>query len=109
MPRSRAGSVLLRLLVGLLALLVLGGAGAAAFLYLSLVKDLPDFRSLEDYRPALTTTVVDRAGRPIGEFFEERRRLVRLEDLPPHIVQAFIAAEDDKFFEHSGIDYVSIA
>ena len=71
--------------------------------------DLPDLRSLEDYRPALDATVVlDRAGRPIGEFFEERRRLVRLEDLPPHVVQAFVAAEDDTFFEHSGIDYCSI-
>jgi len=108
MPRSTAGSVVLRLLVGLVALLLLGGAGAAALVYLSLVSDLPDLRTLEDYRPPLTTVVVDRAGRPIGEFFEERRRLVRLEDLPPHVVQAFIAAEDDTFFEHSGIDYASI-
>lgn len=108
MPRSRAGSVVLRLLVGLLALLLLGGGAAAGFLYHGLVADLPDLRNLEDYRPALTTTVVDRAGRPIGEFYEERRHVVRLEDLPPHVVSAFIAAEDDTFFEHSGIDYASI-
>lgn len=109
MARSRAVSVLLRLFFGLFALLVLGAAGTAALVYRSLVADLPDLERLEDYRPALTTTVFDRSGKPIGEFFEERRRLVRLDELPPHVVQAFIAAEDDTFFEHSGIDYVSIA
>jgi penicillin-binding protein 1A len=100
--------VIVRLLLGLLAVLVVGATAVAALLYFSLVRDLPDLQGLEDFRPALTTTVVDRDGRPIGEFFEERRRLVRLEDLPPHVVQAFIAAEDDTFFQHSGIDYASI-
>jgi penicillin-binding protein 1A len=108
MARSRARSIVLRTLLGLAALVILGGAAAVALLYASLVADLPDLRSLEDYRPALTSVVLDRSGRPIGEFYEERRRLVDLEDLPPHVVQAFIAAEDKTFFEHSGIDYVSI-
>ena len=58
-------------------------ASAAAFaagiigagLYLSLVRDLPDLKTVEDYRPPLTTRVLDRNGRPIGEFSSERRRL----------------------------------
>jgi penicillin-binding protein 1A len=108
MARSRARSIILRTLLGLVALLVLGGATAATLLYWSLVADLPDLRSLEDYRPPLTTVVLDRNGKPIGEFYEERRRLIDLDALPPHVVQAFIAAEDKTFFEHSGIDYVSI-
>jgi penicillin-binding protein 1A len=108
MARSRARSIVLRTLLGLAALLALGAAGVATFLYLALVSDLPDLRSLEDYRPALTSVVLDRERRPIGEFYEERRRLVNLADLPPHVVDAFIAAEDETFFEHSGIDYVSI-
>jgi penicillin-binding protein 1A len=108
MPRSRAASVILRVVLGLVALLLLGSGAALGFLYVSLVRDLPDLQGLEDFRPALTSTVFDRSGRPIGEFFEERRRIVRLEDLPTHVVQAFIAAEDDTFFEHSGIDYASI-
>ena len=108
MARSRARSIVLRTLLALVALVVLGGGAAVAFLYASLVADLPDLRSLEDYRPALTSVVLDREGRPIGEFYEERRRLVDLDDLPPHVVQAFIAAEDKTFFEHSGIDYASI-
>jgi penicillin-binding protein 1A len=108
MARSRARSIVLRTLLALFLLMGLGGAAAATFLYLALVADLPDLRSLEDYRPALTTVVLDRAGRPIGEFSEERRRLVPLADLPPHVTQAFIAAEDKTFWEHSGIDYQSI-
>ena len=67
-------------------------------------SDLPDFQSLEDYRPALTTTVLDREGRPIGEFFEQRRSLTPLAEIPPHAVQAFIAAEDGAFYQHRGID-----
>lgn len=108
MARSRARSIVLRTLLGLFALLLLGGVAAGGFLYLSLTADLPDLRSLEDYRPPLASIVLDRNGKPIGEFYEERRRLVNLEDLPHHVVQAFIAAEDKTFFEHSGIDYLSI-
>jgi penicillin-binding protein 1A len=108
MARSRARSIVLRTLFGLVALVVVLGAAAAAVLYMSLVADLPDLRSLEDYRPPLTSVVLDRSGRPIGEFYEERRRLVDLESLPPHVVQAFIAAEDKTFFEHEGVDYASI-
>ena len=108
MARSRARSIVLRTLFGLVALVVALGAAAALLVYTALVADLPDLRSLEDYRPPLTSVVLDRSGRPIGEFYEERRRLVDLEDLPPHVVQAFIAAEDKTFFEHEGVDYASI-
>ena len=108
MARSRARSIVLRTLFGLVALVVALGAAAALLVYTALVADLPDLHSLEDYRPPLTSVVLDRSGRPIGEFYEERRRLVDLEDLPPHVVQAFIAAEDKTFFEHEGVDYASI-
>jgi penicillin-binding protein 1A len=92
-----------------LALLVaLGGAAAAGLVYFTLLRDLPDFHSLADYSPALTTVVLDRDGREIGEFFEQRRRLVPVAELPKHVVLAFVAGEDDAFFQHSGLDYVAI-
>ena len=90
------------------ALGALAAGAAAALFYLAFVRDLPDFRSLADYRPPLTSVVLDRHGTPIGEFYEFRRRVIPLEQVPIHVVQAFIAAEDDTFFEHSGVDYVSI-
>ncbi len=82
--------------------------GWVAF-YALILRGLPEFETLAEYRPALASTVFDRQGQLIGEFFEERRRLVALEDVPEHVVQAFIASEDDAFYEHSGIDYRSIA
>jgi penicillin-binding protein 1A len=98
-----------RILLGVAALAALGSGIVAGLLYVSLARDLPDFRSLADYRPALTSVVLDRDGVPIGEFSEFRRRLVPLEQVPKHVIQAFLAAEDDSFYEHSGVDYRSIA
>lgn len=94
--------------VGLLVLVAAGAAGTAIALYLAIVSDLPDLHGIDDYRPPLASTVYDRDGRPIGEFFDERRRLVRLEEIPEHVILAFVAGEDDNFFEHSGIDFRSI-
>ncbi|MCP5069382.1 MAG: penicillin-binding protein, partial [bacterium] len=94
----------------LVAVVVLGlavGAAATAF-YLEFVRDLPSFETLADYRPSLTSTVFDRQGRPIGEFYEHRRQLTPLEDVPDLVIQAFLAAEDDTFYEHGGVDYRSI-
>jgi len=82
-------------------------AGAIAF-YFAFVRDLPDLRDARDYRPALSSVVLDRSGREIGEFFVERRQLTPLDQVPEHVVRAFVAAEDSAFFEHAGIDYVSI-
>jgi penicillin-binding protein 1A len=88
-------------------LLALGVVGLFAVWWLVL-RDLPDVESLADYKPALTSRVLDRHGAPIGEFFEERRMLTPLDEVPEIVVQAFLAAEDDTFFEHRGVDYVSL-
>jgi len=103
--------VLMRIVVGLVALAGLGlaaAAGAAFLLYQAIVRDLPDLQRLDDYRPPLASTVYARDGRPIGEFFDERRRLVRLDEIPRHVILAFVAGEDDSFFQHSGVDIRSI-
>jgi penicillin-binding protein 1A len=88
-------------------LVVAGITGAIAF-YLAFVRDLPDLKTVEDYRPPIASRVVDRDNEEIGAFFTERRTLVPLESLPEHLVQAFVAGEDSSFFEHAGIDYRSI-
>jgi penicillin-binding protein 1A len=90
---------------GLLSLAALvGGVG----FYLAFLRDLPDIRSVQDYRPPLASIVYDRNGQRIGEFFNERRQLATLDEIPQHVVRAFVAAEDSTFFEHGGIDYQSI-
>jgi len=106
MAQARSRVARLLLLLGGLALL--GGGAAAAGVYWTFLRDLPDLRSLEDYEPRLASRVYDREGRPIGEFYDERRRLVALEDVPRHVRLAFVAAEDSSFYEHEGLDYGAI-
>jgi penicillin-binding protein 1A len=97
-------------LIPLLAagLLFLGGVGGTLAFYFAFLSDLPDLHSVADYRPPLASYVFDREGRPIGAYFNERRRLTPYERVPRHVVEAFVSGEDNTFFEHKGIDYQSI-
>ncbi|HEY5657159.1 MAG TPA: PBP1A family penicillin-binding protein [Myxococcota bacterium] len=109
MSSMRSGrSRVARLPLLVAGLLFLGGVGATLALYFAFLIDLPDLRSVADYRPPLASYVFDREGRPIGSYFKERRRLISYERVPEHVVQAFVAGEDSTFFEHKGIDYQSI-
>lgn len=97
-----------RVLLALVLLLAFGAGAGATFLYATLFRDLPDLRSVEDYQPPLTSRVLDYNGKLIGRYASERRELAPLGSLPEHVGLAFVAAEDSHFFEHAGIDYVSI-
>lgn len=63
---------------------------------------------MQDYHPNLVTKVYSSDGHIIAEFFVERRIVVPFNRVPKHTVQAFLAAEDSKFYEHEGISYTSI-
>ena len=102
------GSRTARLLLLAAALSVVAVVAAGAAVYWSFVRDLPALETLADYQPALTSTVLDRHGTPIGEFYEFRRRLTPLAEVPPVVIQAFLATEDKSFYAHSGVDYLSI-
>ncbi len=70
---------------------------------------LPNINRLEDYHPKQVTTITDANDRRIGELFTERRTLVPYAKIPPIVVDAFIAAEDDAVpGSHGGIDYVGM-
>ncbi|MCK7505798.1 MAG: transglycosylase domain-containing protein [Desulfobacterales bacterium] len=71
-------------------------------------QDLPKINSLMDYRPPIITTVYAEDGRKIAEFFKERRIVIPLSEVPPLLVNAFVAAEDSRFFQHQGVDPFSI-
>ncbi len=77
-------------------------------LYFYLRLELPDISTLKHYRPPAVTTVYDRHGTPVAYWYRERRFPVPLEKMPPYLIQAFVAAEDARFYEHKGIDFVSI-
>ncbi len=90
--------------------------GAACFIVLigmiiwlaSIKSSLPQILQIKDYKPLLVSPVYDRKNKKIGEFFRERRTLVPYERIPEKTIQAFLAAEDDQFFSHSGINYLAI-
>ncbi|MBU4287397.1 MAG: PBP1A family penicillin-binding protein, partial [Proteobacteria bacterium] len=71
-------------------------------------KDLPKISSLTDYRPPIITTVYSDDNRKIAEFYKERRIILSLSEMPKVLIDAFIAAEDARFFKHKGIDFLSI-
>lgn len=70
---------------------------------------LPSLDSLTDYRPKIPLRVFTADGYLIGEFGEERRNLVPIQDVPAKMKHAILAAEDDRFYQHSGIDSLGIA
>jgi penicillin-binding protein 1A len=70
---------------------------------------LPSLEVLTDYRPKIPLQVLSAEGELIGEFGEERRALVAIKDVPKPMVQAILAAEDERFYEHGGVDYIGVA
>jgi penicillin-binding protein 1A len=96
-----------RILAGLATIAVsLVGAvaigGLAVYYYLA--PTLPEVAQLRDIRLQVPLRVYSRDGRLLAQIGEQRRIPVRFEDIPRHVVDAFIAAEDDRFFTHGGID-----
>jgi penicillin-binding protein 1A len=79
-------------------------AGVAAYLYFS--RGLPSVPSLDEYRPPAITEMISADGQIVGEFFEERRKVVPYQRIPRHVVQAFLASEDKNFFDHRGVDWL---
>jgi len=92
----------------------LAGAAAAAaallmvFAFAVVYSNLPSIDALTDYRPKIPLRVWTADGLLIGEFGEERRDYVAVADMPDLMKKAILAAEDDRFYEHRGVDYAGI-
>ena len=84
---------------------------AAAMVFVVLILTYPNLPSLEiltDYRPKIPLRVYTADGHLIGEFGEERRAVVHIQDVPEVMKQAILAAEDERFYQHSGIDALGV-
>ncbi|MDR0479703.1 MAG: penicillin-binding protein 1A [Burkholderiaceae bacterium] len=96
-------------LIGLAAALalcvVIIGALALALAY----PNLPDVSALADYQPKLPLRVYTSEGKLIGEFGQERRNLTPVKNIPKIMINAVLATEDARFYQHHGIDYLGIA
>ncbi len=90
--------------------LVVAGGAAAWLLIRHYETDLPSVAELErGYHPSQVTRVVARDGTLLAELFTERRTIVSIDSLPPHVKLAVLAAEDANFYNHEGINYLGIA
>ncbi|MFA5824569.1 MAG: penicillin-binding protein 1A [Gallionellaceae bacterium] len=69
---------------------------------------LPSLEVLTDYRPKVPLRVFSAEGMLIGEFGEERRELIKIDEVPDLMKKAILAAEDDRFYEHGGVDYIGV-
>ncbi len=89
--------------LGLVGLLLVAAAGVGTYYYLA--PDLPRIDVLRDVRLQVPLRVYSAEGLLIAEYGEKRREPLAIEDAPELLKNAFIAAEDDRFYEHPGVDY----
>ena len=109
-PRKRKtslASIMKKILIVLCLCGVLSVVGLGIFVY-NLVQDLPSIAPLKDYRPSIITKVFSDDDRLIDEFYLEDRKIIEVTRLPKYVIQAFVAAEDARYFQHSGVDIKSI-
>jgi penicillin-binding protein 1A len=100
---------LLTVIVGVLAMAVFLGAGWLAWLSYDLTTGLPDknkIRGLGDM--AQSTTIYDAADKPVFTIFKEQRIEIPIEKMSPNLIKAVISVEDQRFYEHSGIDAIRV-
>jgi penicillin-binding protein 1A len=82
--------------------LVVGYAAVVAY------PNLPSLEALTSYQPKIPLQIFSVEGDLIGEFGEEKRAFVRIEQTPEILRKAIIAAEDERFYEHGGVDYIGV-
>jgi penicillin-binding protein 1A len=98
-------------LAWLLGLAVAGAVGVALLLGLGLAMaypNLPDIGGLTDYRPKLPLRVLSSEGTLLGEFGEERRNYLPVNQIPKVMQDAVLAIEDARFYQHGGVDYLGV-
>jgi penicillin-binding protein 1A len=94
----------LALVAGLLA----AGVLAVGLVVVLAYPQLPSLDALTAYQPKIPLRIYSAEGILIGEFGEERRSVISIAEVPQQLKNAVIAAEDERFYEHPGIDYVGV-
>ena len=94
--------------VMLLASLAIVGLAVGGFVLLLAYPNLPSIEALSDYKPKIPLRIYTADGVLIGEFGEERRSVVKITEVPALVKNAIISAEDERFYQHPGVDYVGV-
>ena len=110
-PKRQKRPLLLRLLFGfficIFGLVICAGL-VLGYALVVMEPNLPSLDALTDYRPKVPLRVYTADHVLIGEFGEERRSLVRFQDIPDQMKKAVLAIEDYRFYEHGGVDFIGI-
>jgi penicillin-binding protein 1A len=93
----------------LLTSTLLIGVILVAFAAVIVYPTLPSLDALTDYQPKIPLRVFSAEGALIGEFGEERRAFVPVSEVPKPMIAAILAAEDERFYQHRGVDYIGVA
>ena len=88
--------------------MAVAAAGLVGIVVILAYPQLPSLEALTDYRPKIPLRIFSSDGKLIGEFGEERREIVRIKDVPDMMKHAILAAEDERFYQHPGIDTLGI-
>lgn len=96
---------------GFLTVLFMVVVGAIALSIAIMITNptLPNVNTLADYKPKIPLRIYTQDGILLGEFGEERRSFVKIEDIPLQMKQALLAGEDERFYAHGGVDYIGLA
>jgi penicillin-binding protein 1A len=100
---------LFKILLAFATALLIVGTGTVAGLFWHFSHGLPDHKQLADYQPATVSRLYASDGRLLAEYAREKRVFVPAAAMPKRLLEAFVAAEDQRFFSHPGVDFVGVA
>ncbi len=110
--KKRRKSIILRLFGVAFAaggVLFVAAAAVAGYFLWQISNELPDYEGLANYEPAVMTRVHANDGSLIGEYAREKRIYLPITAIPDRVIHAFVSAEDQNFFKHTGLDFQGIA
>jgi len=99
---------LFKILLAFTTAALIVGTGTVAGLFWHFSHGLPDHKQLADYQPATVSRLYAADGRLLAEYAREKRVFVPVAAMPKRVVEAFVAAEDQRFFTHPGIDFIGV-
>ncbi|MDP2376576.1 MAG: penicillin-binding protein 1A [Reyranella sp.] len=99
---------LIKVLLAFATAALIVGTGTVAGLFWHFSHGLPDHKQLADYQPATVSRLYAADGRLLAEYAREKRVFVPVAAMPKRVVEAFVAAEDQRFFTHPGIDFIGV-
>ena len=99
---------LFKILLAFATAALIVGTGIVAGLFWHFSHGLPDHKQLADYQPATSSRLYASDGRLLAEYAREKRVFVPVAAMPKRVLEAFVAAEDQRFFTHPGVDFVGV-